>query len=425
MNTQKQPGQVPDHSALPPHMAAKSPHPFQSSIDRVLSGQTDMGADFKPLLSALKALPEGRQNYTLETFKLIHGFFKGRRLNFDSYTMDDVAFLITDPVGDLIRRTLTHTYVAQKIDERVKTDPQKPGEEESKQLFLRYFSAQGWSHFVGSGVGSKRREEIVAAFPGEEIHVHTRQLLDDWTKSCVRHGEFNLRMMREGYLIAQEIFEPIEAKAVEMFGPLREEEARDNLPSVFFTDSRHAMDFRHTFLNLDSPVRHIMGADLNLPPLVREASFMFVEDNVLDRFWEGVLNQVKGLNRYFPDVRLSNLSPQDKLTTSDEMHGCYSCAERALEVIEKNAGIGKKPPDIILSDIDLGRDKMDGIAFVLAVHERFPETQILMLWTSNPELHTEDVAKLQREGIIKRSFKKREFTPGEFIEEVNKALSEK
>jgi CheY-like chemotaxis protein len=383
---------------------------------RILSGETAFGRLIKPLVEELVKLPAQMQAENIESFRIIFDSLKGRTIPKMELTREDILFMITDPAGNLIRRPILSLLIAERLDEELTA--QGPAEQRVKDLLIKPMKASSWSRFVNK---PEAVTQIRQEYPGEEVYVDQKQIAYDFRAAIKECPTTSGLMVRKANEVAVSWMKDNVKKVDGDFKQLM------NIPFAdrkvkFITDPDHAfnqhMDLKFAMFYVDADLG--MGDTLKLPPLVREATFMLVEDNPLHAMMVDVLGTAKGLQRYSPAREV-----EDPLIREAEARGHYSSAERALEVIEGNIGGGGKPPDVILADIEL-LGEMNGIRFVKEVHRR--ETAagrnpvILMLWSSNPRMYRDEIDGLVRSGVVAGSWNKKDARPEEIIGTINNEL---
>ncbi|MBM3308859.1 MAG: response regulator [Candidatus Altiarchaeales archaeon] len=396
---------------------------------------TDLGQTVKPLIEDLREtlgdrLKDVKQHHSLESldsFEKIWDFFQGRQISNITLTQEDVLFLLTDPVGNLIRRPFMATYFAQKLDEAIPTETD--AEKRMKEVFIAPYRASAWSRFVQK---AELRQEIALKHPGRKVWINTTKEMEEFKGAIEACPLFAHGTVEKAVEVAKSIWdicyttEMSEAYNFEHYHGAKAE----GRESRFLSDPGHALDFTTNlaFYSIYVNKRLGEGIEMQMPQLVREAYFMLVEDNPFHTTWVEALNDVKNLKRYTPQ---EGSLAQDELARKYESRGCYQTGERALGVIDASLKAGRLPPDIILADIELGDPNvnMKGTEFVRRLHEseraagRNP--MILMIYSSNPNIYREEIEALRQEGIIVGDWNKREFTPKAMVDAVNKELKKR
>lgn len=429
MPIQRVPGEVPKGPPSPGDFpremsAVLAENPFKKEVQTVLEGNTELGRFVKPLVDSLKALPPERQAESLESFSLIYEFFKTKEVDYSGFTREDALFMLTDPVGELIRRPSVYLHFAKRLGESIKVSAGSESETAIKELYIKRFSSQAWSKFVGNQARRGVGEQVVAAYPGEGIQVDDEELISQWMGKVHQDPGFCFRMVQLSSEIAHEFDEKYTLPLMPDYTRHCESKvSRAGMPprGVFITDPPHAFGLSATTYQDSILVSMELGNVIKLPPLAREASFMLVEDNPAHRQWTVLLANVGNLSMYEPSRRLK---PPDEYESGYGEGGEYKTAEFALKAINDRVSHDGRPPDVILSDIELGSG-MNGIEFVKKVKREHPDVIILMLWTSNPLRYSLQVKELIDSGVISASFNKLDFDPRGFIDAVNNVLEKR
>jgi len=383
--------------------------------DRILKGESEFGRHVKPLVEKLVELPPERQTESLETLKLIHGFIRENGVPVMELTREDILFMLTDPVGNLIRRPMLHTMFANMLDEKLKAEG--TSDRLVKDRFLAFLRPAAWSRFVKT---TELTQEIKKAYPEGEVWVDYPKRIEEY-RAAIRGNPMSAHLMLvEAHRLAIRFREENVVKVMED----ERRQARGELKVEFCTDPSHAFNqsmdlmFAHSYVAKDLG----MGEHIKMPALLKPCTFMLVEDNPLHALLADVVGQAQGMTMYKPT---EGLAAHEELTGRWEEGGVYTSAERALEVIYGNVGGGGTPPDIILSDIEL-LGEMNGIQFVREVYDREKAAgrnpMILMVYSSNPGPYMGEVEKLKADGIIVGSWHKNDFRPERMIETVNEEL---
>lgn len=377
--------------------------------EQILAGKTRFGRFIKPLVEQLTALPPGKQKENMQTLELVYGFVKGREKDLAGigFSREDSLFLVTDPVGALIRRPVVHTHFAQGMEEQLTAT--EPDERKLKAVFVKGLRANAWSRFVADEAGIRGR--IKAKYPSEEVFVDYMENASRFEELMTECPVYAYGMVRQAVDAAIGFYnryaKPIEADY------FRDKEGPN--PPVFLTDPGHAFGVKADLNLYDAYADHLRMHDymsVGDLKLVGEASFMLVEDNPPHTTWAKLLGDVKKLSFFKP---AEGFESADERTRAYEARGVYSSAERALEVMDSNGVV----PNVVLSDIELGSG-MNGIDLVRKLHEEHPDAIILMVYSSNPGAY--DLKSLRDEGVICGAWDKKEFKPHHMIETINEEM---
>lgn len=391
--------------------------------DQVEAGETAFGTHFKPLIDQLTALPEDRQKESIETFKLIHPYVKGTDFSELELCKADLLFLLTTKTGNLLRRPVLHHVFAAKVDKEVKATT--PEEQRVKDILLPVFRGSSWSQFVKSPFF---QQYVKKELSDDLIYMNIEESSNSYhsaMRQAVARSEMTTTDLLNQMQSVGNTFMDVNSNLI-----VDEFHAEERTPyhdrSVrFYSDAWHPfnqeMDVNAIMSALQvEKMRQNKGVENFLPPLMREQSLMIVEDNPIHRmFFEGA-KHVKNLKGYAPH---ENTKPEEGKSHRGvfEKYGEYPSAERALEVIEGNVREGGKPPDLLMTDIELA-GKKNGIELIRDVHRRWPKTVICMMYSSNVPFYQNDIDALKKDGLIIEHWHKQDFTLGSMIRRINKEL---
>ncbi len=407
-----------------PMEAARKPFDSEDIRNRVLRGETRMGTYLKPLVAKLMELPPERLTESAETFGPLYSFFRGNTLKepLREFTREDVLFLVTDPIGNLIRRPLLHKNFGRLLDADLKA--KSPEDKRVKEMFIGMYDKTGWSRFIGE---KKKYDEVKAAYPDHDIFIDFTGFVKRLQTEVERSAEKSPARAFQIWLNAWEIgrrYNDI-GDVVDADINRETEYARaSGRKSRFFTDGRHAFNQFQDIYAFEGPVKKMLGSGgRHLPPLVREATLLLVEDSIPQRYLMDALQLSNGLKPYRPNHILRSTNWQED---NFEGKGAYASAERALEVVYGNAKLGTAPPDVILSDIEL-LGRMNGLELVEEIYRREKaagrKPMIMLIYSSNPLPYREKADELKRRGVIAGSIRKDEPDLAErIIEAVNEEL---
>lgn len=380
---------------------------------------TAFGKLIRPLVEQLKALPPEKQTESLETLKPIHDFVKNHRLPDTELTKDDVVFLITNKVGDLIRRPLLHTYFAQTLEDGIKVESES--EKKVKDILVKAMGSAAWSKFAQE---PELADRIAAQYPDGGVLVDYTRLTGEFSEAIKKTPMSSYLILLQATNLAERFHQDHAPQLYDDYNRWSELDPSEQ-KYRYYTDPDHPFSQGFDLMFARQQIQQDLGLDqtIKLPALVREASFMLVEDNPLHGLLADVLNPVENLVKYAPREEDKAANP---LIQEAESKGLYASAERALEVMYNRVGGGGVAPDVILSDIEL-LGEMNGIRFVRGVYGRERAAgrnpMILMLYSSNPGPYLAEIEKLKGEGIIMGSWHKKDFSPEKMIEAVNEELS--
>ncbi|MFC2162940.1 response regulator transcription factor [Candidatus Altiarchaeota archaeon] len=393
-------------------LEALDPKAFRQHI---MSGKTEFGRFIRPVVEKLAALGDAGEKESMQTLDIVYKAIKGREkeLSQIEFTREDSLFMVTDKIGNLLRRPVIHTHFAQKMEDELTAV--EPDEKALKSVFIKGLRANAWSRFVAEEAGIQ--DQIKAKYPDEEVFVDFMENAKGFEEATAKVPVYSYGMVREAVGHAGEFYakyaKPLEAE----YDAEREQAGQDKDKRAFLTDPGHAYGVKAD-LNLYDVYSDLSTHDYTMisrMELVREASFMLVEDNPTHTLWTRLLGKVGNLSYYKPPAGSESKAESAR---AYEDRGVYSNAERALEVMDA-AG---KPPDVLLSDIELGSG-MNGIELVRKLHKERPDAIILMVYSSNPGAY--DLESLKKEGVISGAWDKKNFKPHDMIKTINEELGKR
>jgi len=421
-------------------------HPFASNIRRVLDGKTKFGRLIQPLLADLRKLRSsgGFNGFQedIDTFRVIHDFIGKTELAGVSFEKDDVLFLLTTDVGDWVRRPLLHTAFAAKLDAEVKADNRAA--QRIKEMILPLLRAAAWSKFVDK---PEVRNDITREYPDEKIFVDFAEAVERMTPDEIQRRPYQPVAELALAKRADEVFDESVRVSLASCADVVEQMLRigigyqDNAKLVdheyysywktgdlgpFKTDPGHAFNQVMDLVAFQQGVESRFYDDelREFPELkIKDATLMVVEDNSLHQlYFLPVQNgRVKNLRMYAP---MEQVAASDKKQIRMESKGCFTTATRALEVMEGNLKSGGKLPTILIADQELA-DKEYGTDLIEAVHKRWPDMIICMIYSSNPDAHKKRLDELRDRGIKFLQFHKDGFNVRAMVEKVNEVYGEK
>ncbi|MBU0763119.1 MAG: hypothetical protein KKD39_08855 [Candidatus Altiarchaeota archaeon] len=389
-------------------------------VDGMLRGESILGKVIQPLVNDLAALPQERQVESVETLGLIHSFLKGENLADVELTREDILFLITTKVGDLLRRPVLHGMFADKIEAEIETS--NATEETVKGHLVTSARASRWSRFISEPAVA---EKIKDAKGLEDVYIDMEDKAAELADAIGASPKKAYLITMKTFHIAKNMRETNLPKVRDDFNWYTEtQQGRKDKSVEFYTDPGHAFNqgydvmFIRRYVKAKSEIRF----SSTMPAFLRETSFMLVEDNPVHGLLADIILTAENAKAYAPDKKDESTEP---LTKKSESKGRYTSAERALDVMYGAANTSGSHPDVILADIEL-LGKMRGIEFIREVHRREVaagrKPMIMMVYSSNPRPYTEDIKRLKDEGIIADHWHKEDFTPEKLIETVNEQM---
>ncbi|GEM_PF-1673908 len=443
------PLEVPDgFSGLRPFIEEK--HPFAESVGRVLRGETALGERIQPLLHDLsqRALNGGLNALepSAESFTAIYGFLRDRDLSDIDLGKDDLLFLTTTNLGDLLRRPIINTWVAGRLDRDIQVE-EDPGNQ-IKELLLRIIKSSAWSKFIDSqGV----LDHILEHHAEDNVFVDMAGLVTQVRAAIESGGNLSdlasssndaIRQWEERYLsglsqyvdaapssaflvvdhraldesfklspaLASEVLDRMMKLTVDYrnaYGALIDEEYEHQGHPLFKTEPGHAFGQSATLNGIYQSTIAVMkrkqsGRTLSLN---RELSVLICEDNPAHMGIFAGREEVENWVMYSPHPECPDpvlYGPQPKnvgMTEANIEHlkreeetGIIRAAERAQQVIKFNVEHEGKPPDILVTDIELD-GSMDGLELIRHLKEKYPEMIVYYSMTSNYRRYMDELAQ--------------------------------
>lgn len=436
-------------------------HMYEAEIGRVLRGETQMGRLVKDTALRLLRFDEVKNavhyrewdSHTVRAFEETYGFLRDRDLSGLELTRDDIIFLITTGVGNVLRRPICHTSLAQRIGRDVKAESDKA--RVVKEKLVGILKGAGWSKFVENG---GTRKHIAEKYGGEGILVDMAQAVADLDSNARESDsprssnkslrEFEAKLLREkerkrlgegiarllaGYRglddaigTSRSALADILVQALDVAEDYSKnaDKASDTYPVLFgeggkwfFTDPKHAFN-QHLDVGALMGFTKLALEGGETGELARESTLMVFEDNPVHQcvFRQAANGGVKNLTMYHPK---SFPEAADEHQRTAEARGLYASARRGLEVIEANGS----PPDIVMADCELA-DGITGPWVVREIKRRWPQVKVCMMYSSS-ELNMAEMRRLRDEGIIDMFWHKDEFSLKRMVDAANEKLTPK
>lgn len=347
----------------------------------------------------------------------------------------DALYLMSDPIGNILRRPFVAAYLAAAARLEV---PCSSDAEPVRDLLLDCVVKMGFSKFFGRG-SRQLTAQIESRHTGQSGYFDHEKVIERFereaqaTPDVVGPYVYDLdvwAMSHTSRLIALEggVFAQIQ---------VAREGARKNgaslPPSPFYSDAGHVFNaweivrvFRY---HVDETLEPLIAAK-RLPC---DVSVMVVEDN---RFFAWAIDEYRNCPQMRPFVSSGEwiearaaMAPKDEsLGVRIELErGWFKNAEDALDCLLDGL-IHGRAPDVIFIDIELGSG-MNGLEFARLAHEKClaagKDLKIMFATSSNLSFYQEAVADLQSQGIIKSSRTKAAFYLPHVIDELAEMLREK
>ncbi|MFH0860097.1 MAG: hypothetical protein V1921_02755 [Candidatus Altiarchaeota archaeon] len=394
-----------------PHDIVPGSHPFASEARKVFHGGTKFGAFFQPLFKKLNALPKEEQTESFKTFEMIYDFLRDKRFPDMEFTRDDVLFLLTTDLGNLIRRPILHTCFAQQIEDEVK--PKTGDAKEIMHTVMPLIRGQAWSRFIEK---PDVLEEIKTKYPNEEIYVDFWKNIKKVSQDALSKSRVDFADIIWGM---DEIAWRFRKKHTPLMSISDEDEYSRKMGEPVPCDIEHAFgqpgDINVIKYHATSSIKDSLKPT---KPLIKSATLMVVEDNPLHQlFFFNAEEKIKNLTMYRPQ---KGNEAQDKSQREQEDIGCYRSAERALDLIEQSG----KAPDLLLADVELA-GKKTGIDLIREIHKRWPNTVICMIYSSDYNRYKNQIKELENAGLISGSWYKGDFNPDKMVDLVNKEFEKR
>lgn len=175
MEQERKPASKPVEAAAPGEMTGLLPFRLdewdaKKAREIFLSGRTDLGKIFAPLVKDLDAmswrLKKDFRNYecddwwekTMQHFEAVHRHMGRVDLTDAKLEVEDLVFLMSDKVGALLRRPILKTWLADKLKKELVTEG--TSERDFTASIVQWMRAQAWSNFVNDKeIGQQVREQ--------------------------------------------------------------------------------------------------------------------------------------------------------------------------------------------------------------------------------------------------------------------------
>jgi CheY-like chemotaxis protein len=350
--------------------------------------------------------------FLIEIFPLIHEKFCVRHQGLEKIdlTRDDIAYLLANPIGAIIRRPFLAAHFVASAKEMVTANEQNS---EAQELVLDSLRKFGFSKFLDGDLAI----ELGDRYPSRSVWVGYKELKKRFAEISEASKDSLFGYVSALHDFAME-YRSINCAKIDEFYLQIERLTRDGDLGDFilYADPPHVFNVYETISVFLGEIDDSVEKELSVKSLVEPLTFMIVEDN---KFY------AESLKAYLFCKGASACSP-DGATDSREKSGIFTSAERALEVLDEMLEKGTLP-DVILSDIELGDQKMNGINFVKVAQERCraagKNIRIVFISSSNMSFYAGEIAQLQASGLVAGSFRKADFTLPGFIDAVNSIIA--
>lgn len=408
-------------------------HALSDSIDRVVSGATQFGKRIKPLLDEVNRLGEQgmeRAEHNPQMFRAIYGFLKGRDMSDIEFDRDDIVFLLSTPVGEVLRRPLIHNIYADKAQREV--DPGSDIGMRVKDKALMIIRMSGWSKFVQN---EESRRYIREHHKDEGILMDVAKESKEFSSQMANEGKYDLLGKTVDGFIREDLVQSTEAMGRLLdHGKKFYNTNSMKLPSGwlymdrFYSDAGHAfsqvMDIRAMLNHAEHRLYKKRGK--GRLRLRERSTLMVVEDNEIHRFFLSRMEDTKNMIPYGkPYDFKKRVMDHEEFEAS---RGFYPSAEKAIKAVEDTVARGGKPPDFLITDIELAGEK-NGMELIREVHEKYPETTLFMVYSSNLEKYKRETGggldRLMEEDWVIGGWNKRDFTYEAAVNVMNAKIEDK
>lgn len=380
-----------------------------------LSQSSAFGRYLTPLVKKLTALPKEQQVENIATLACILSHFREYGLPKVSLERSDIMYLLTNPIGLLLRRPVLDGAFIQFVGDKIfgeRGEIHDEGTERIRNIFLDPISASMWSQYA---LKNEIQEWISRedALPDEKaVYVDLDEKIRDlkilFAANPIYFGKLISQSLTEGSKFTDQCSDAIETVKTELF----------YIP----VDLGHALNILgplqtyHTYYETSVNKK-------SLPALTREAKLMLIEDNIGYALLLDSLLTSKGVLPYSPYEEATN----DQRQQMREQKGHYTSADRAFDVIKANFENGIPLPELVLTDIELP-DSMDGLTFVEKLHEfcsanKVNPPHVILVHSSHPLKYQSITQRLKTNGLITDFFDKVTVTPEWIIERFNEVFS--
>jgi hypothetical protein len=406
---------------------------------------TQLGSVLQPLFRRFNELSRDgaikEPEVGKETFEAVYGFMKSADFSEVQLTRQDMLFLLTTRLGELVRRPILHTLYAQQAAAEV--DPGSKAGQKTKDMALALLQANGWSRFIQD---EATRKHILQTHPNEGIFIdvakETQRLTSqiaggDDNQSDAKYAANDILTKTTDSLISEDLTNSTEALNRLMVHGIAFKrkyelliQSGDYKKARFYSENGHAvavgMDIRAMWNHAEANIieKTVSGKKLKLKA---KRTLMVVEDNPLHHLFFTKAEKTKRLTVYAPN----KADDKSSIVDFDDLsmrQGFYKSAESALRTIDENVAAGGKPPDYLITDIELA-GTMNGVELVKKIHEKYPDTVVFMVYSSNMDRYMQDgesgLSDLLAKDYVIGSWDKSRFTFEQAVDVMNKDISSK
>jgi hypothetical protein len=360
---------------------ANQDNPPMSDLMRVR--EKSMQAVMTPLIAELKSSGIAPVDRSPSDRGKAYGIVSSHMARYDlshlEFSYDDLKFLMTDPFGNMLRRPILFGFqydVAQAYPART------PDEERIRGIYLEDFRAKQYDYFrpaTAADIQQTRNltEEVITLSRTDAAY--STSLIDHIIQANMTIGDHSRDLARE-----------------------HGEADRGPPDKKWLTDPGHGIMVAGILFSL----RNMITEGKDAHKLSRELSLLLVEDS-----------------RYYAQLFMGERKWGFKEWGGAGGANYFFTAEDALEEVGKRGDL----PDVTLTDIELGRDRLNGLSFARELRriarERGKDIKIfLYVYSSNVEGYERELDEMRDTGVIDGYFRKRGFTVNRFVDELNTRL---
>lgn len=377
------------------------------------------------------------RNFMADIYPDLHHFFIDSppdNLGKLSLHQGDVLYLMSDPVGNILRRPFVAAYLAATARLQV---PCSPAAEAARDILLDCVGKMGFSKFYGSG-SAKLKAEIDSRYPEQSASFDPAQVIDTFKNHAQANPNVVGPYVYDLDVWAQSHTRQLIALEGGVFNQLYRatREAANNGAELgtfpFFADAGHVFNAWETVRLFRYHVDKTLEPLIAAKTLPCDVSVMVVEDN---RFFAWAIQEFRHCPQMRPFVSSKEWIDQRAAQASgfqgasdkiDLLNGWFKNAEEALECLLDGIQNGKIP-DVMFIDIELGCG-MNGLEFAQRAHEMCREAgkhvRIMFVTSSNLGFYREALEELQRQGIVKSSRTKAAFYLPDVLDELAVMLAQ-
>jgi hypothetical protein len=395
--------------------------------------KTEFGRFIKPLFFALQQIgPMESLTQAEQIANELTNFYRpsGNPLSTNiadiELTPADEVFLMGHPIGDTIRRPHLHYWLADRL-KQLGTDYciVDDASESSFDSLCSTVRKWGFSEFImidpprGGLLRPNMRESSRFCGDDQGVIVSAEEAAVFRTMSDSPFGN-NLQVVLHSLRLEcmnrcsriSKAYENLQDVVIGL------KQQGNSSAGIYLTDPGHL--WNALFLNLRCLVRSEKLPD-EIVQLIKDQTLLVVEDN----------RAYHPLYRPFLTAKVSFFGPRGIENSAKDDYPIFTDCESAYERLTNAISEESALPSVIVVDIELGRDKRDGLTFLEDIHKLLTDLgcrkKILLACatSSHIALYEERIAELIKKGVIDRGYNKVNFTALELathIAEIKKRL---